>query len=957
MRWWERLDFKILLLSTLLPLAGIVAVSLGVLHLMRQGLVEGARRQSESTAEIITLSVGRVMMEGRADITRALVEDLRSHAGVAGVEVLNADGREAFTKGADTPEGEALALLRANPVPFSVQRGDRLLFYRPLLNDPACRSCHGETNRLLGATKISVPLRQGLEGGFSLVALALAWSIAGVLAMGVLLWWLVRTLVVRPVSRMREATGALAVGDLTVELQGAARGDLGLLWKSLRDSIRSLGAVILRIHEVSRRAAAIAAQTERESAAVVDATTVEADSFAAIASSMEELGASVGQIAEDVEGLSVVAETVHAAAREMAASTGEVHQRAEELNVTVGAVAATIGEMTHTISELTWGTEHLSGVSSETLAAVREVDEVIAAVGAGARESAASSARVRREAEDLGLRAVQRTLEGMEAIRRAVERGADAVQALGQRSTKIGEILDVIDEVNDRTGLLSLNAAILAAQAGEHGRGFQIVASEIRSLAVKTARSTVAIAELINAVRTEVALAVEAMRAGRAEVEAGFGFAREAGAALEKIVESSGVSLEKATAIQEAAQVQSRGLARVREAMSRLDQMAQFLAQGTTEQKREAEKIREAMELLAAGARQISAANGEQALAGNHVASAAERVSEGIGRMSLALNEQREGCRQIRLALVPVVDMPRSNRALALRINQGLRGIASDTGLLEAEVSRFKVLPEESRGALRLGVVPLESPARMHRRFTPLAAYLGQALGRPVELKVALDFDEAVRDLGEGRTQFAFLTPSTYVLAHERYRATVLATALRRGKPFQHAAIICRRDARLRTLADLRGRSFAFGDVNSTSSHIVPRAMLLTAGIDVDQLGSFAHLGHHDAVAAAVVRGDYDAGAVMESVAAQYEAEGLMTLVQSPPIPEFNICATRELPADVRDTLYKALLALTPDGGAGTAVLEALYADYTGFAAATDADYADVREMMQKLGLLGEKDR
>jgi len=250
-------------------------------------------------------------------------------------------------------------------------------------------------------------------------------------------------------------------------------------------------------------------------------------------------------------------------------------------------------------------------------------------------------------------------------------------------------------------------------------------------------------------------------------------------------------------------------------------------------------------------------------------------------------------------------------------------------------------------------VVPLESPARMHRRFTPLAEYLGRALGRPVELKVALDFSEAVRDLGEGRTQFAYLTPSTYVLAHERFGVTLLATALRRGKPFQHAAIICRRDARLRTLADLRGRSFAFGDVNSTSSHIVPRAMLLAAGVGVDQLGSFEHLGRHDAVAAAVVRGDYDAGAVMESVAAQYEAEGLMTLVQSPPIPEFNVCAGRELPVDVRDTLRKALLALTPDGSAGTAVLEALSADYTGFAPSTDADYAGVREMMQKLGLAG----
>jgi HAMP domain-containing protein len=89
-----------------------------------------------------------------------------------------------------------------------------------LLNEPGCRSCHVETKQLLGATKVTIPLRQGLEGGSTLVAIALAWSLAGVLAMGLLFWWLIRVMVVRPVSRMREATSALAVGDLTVDLQG-----------------------------------------------------------------------------------------------------------------------------------------------------------------------------------------------------------------------------------------------------------------------------------------------------------------------------------------------------------------------------------------------------------------------------------------------------------------------------------------------------------------------------------------------------------------------------------------------------------------------------------------------------------------------------------------------------------------------------------------------------------------
>lgn len=951
LRWWQRLEIRVLLLATLLPLIGVVTVSFGVFHLMRQGLYEGARRQSESTADLITRSVERVMKDGRAEITRTLVADLRGNSGIAGLDVLNAEGREAFVKAGASPDREAVERLRADPAPYSVIVGDNLVFFRPLLNGPDCLPCHDSDPPLLGATKVSMPLQETIGGGASLIAAALFWSLAGVLVMGLMFWWLIRWLVVRPVKRMSEATRALAQGDLTIDIPAPPSGDLGQLWLSLRDSVRSLGAVILRIHEVSRRVAEAAAKTEQESAAMVEATSSEADSHASIASSMEQMVASVGQIAEDIEGLSAAAETLRATAQEMSVNTDEVHQRSEELTVTVAEVSSTAGEMSHTIRELTWGTEHLSGVSSETLAAVRDVEESLRAVEAGADESAASSARVRQEAEELGLRAVNRTLEGMESIRRAVDLGAAAVQALGQRSAKIGEILDVINEVNDRTGLLSLNAAILAAQAGEHGRGFQVVAAEIRSLAVRTANSTVEIAELIHTVRTEVGRAVEAMSVGRGEVEAGFGYAREAGAALAKIVESSSTSLEKASAIREAAHAQSLGLSRMRESMDLLEKMAQFLAQGTGEQKREADRIHTAMEQLSASSRQISLANGEQAAAGRHALAAAERVSNGIGHMALTLQEQRGGCRQIRDALVPIVDLPRTNRALLQRINLGLRGINADTQLLETEVSRFKVIPEESRGALRLGVVPLESPARMHGRFTPLAAYLGRALGRPVELRVALDFSAAVEDLGEGRTQFAYLTPSTYVLARARFGATLLATALRRGKPFQHAVIVCRRDAALRTLADLRGRSFAFGDVNSTSSHIVPRAMLLEAGVPVELLGSYEHLGHHDAVATAVLHGEFDAGAVMESVAARYAAEGLIALAQSPPIPEFNICASRDLEDELRARLGAALLALSRKSTDGAAVLDALYPDYTGFVQTADADYDGIRSMMQRLKL------
>lgn len=954
-RWKDRLEVKILVLIVILPLVGVFTVSFGVLHLLRAGFIDVARQQSEYTAEIITRSIERTMREGRADITRTMIQDLRRMSGVEGLDVLNDRGQEAFNPASPTRESAALERLRSSNRAFSLQEEQTIVFYRPLLNGPECHQCHGAEKPLLGATKVTISLREIFKGAAALIRGAVLWSLAGVAFMGLLLWLTIRRFVVVPVRSIREAARAIADGDLTVDAPVHSRDEIGTLWVGLRNSVRAIGRVITRINAVAQRVTEIAEKTEHESAEVVQATAIEASSFDHIAASMEELNASIGQISGELEALAAAAETVHAASRETALNTAEVLRRSEELSTGVGEVSATIGEMSHTIRELNWGTTHLSEVSKQTMGAVQGVERVILDVETRARESAERSAQVGREAEELGLRAVQRTIEGMERIRAAVTQTSGFISSLGQRSQQIGEILNVIDEVNDRTGLLALNAAILAAQAGEHGAGFRVVAAEVRKLAVRTASATVEIAEVIRNVQAEVAGAVEAMRNGLEKVEAGFAYARESGSALEKIVESSRISTEKASSIQEVTQDQVRQLATVREAMTRLEQMTQFLAHGTAEQQRETAEIFRTAESIVDAVNRIRASNEEQTSAGQHVAAAAENVSAGIQRMSLAVREEKEGCGQIMQALVRVVDLPRQNRGLALRINQGLRSIHGDTDLLKVEVEQFRVLGDEESGSLRFGVVPLENPAQMHRRFTPLAAYLGKVLGRPVELRVALDFTEAVRDLGEGRTQIAYLTPSTFVQARTRYGVRLIATALRNGKPYQHAAIVVRRGSGIRALADLRGKTFAFGDPNSTSSHIVPRAMLLDAGLSLEQLGGTEYLGHHDSVARAVLNGEYHAGAVMESVAARYLPEGLEILAQSPPIPEFNLCANAALAAADVERIRAAVLALDAAAAEGKSVLEALYSEYTGFVAGQEREYETVRQMMQRLNLMEDQ--
>ena len=112
------------------------------------------------------------------------------------------------------------------------------------------------------------------------------------------------------------------------------------------------------------------------------------------------------------------------------------------------------------------------------------------------------------------MRAVRETIDAMETSRRSVLDANSVVARLGQRSAEIGTILNVIDDIAEQTNLLALNASILAAQAGEHGKGFSVVAAEIRDLSERTATSTKEIGSLIHAVQEEVQNALDSMSAG-----------------------------------------------------------------------------------------------------------------------------------------------------------------------------------------------------------------------------------------------------------------------------------------------------------------------------------------------------------------------------------------------------------------------------------------------------------
>src|SRR5271168_887517 len=192
----------------------------------------------------------------------------------------------------------------------------------------------------------------------------------------------------------------------------------------------------------------------------------------------------------------------------------------------------------------------------------------------------AEAARRALDAAEQGNRAVRDTLDGMQRIRSSVQATAKKIKSLGDRSLEISEIINVINDITEQTNLLALNAAIEAARAGEAGRGFAVVADEVRKLAEHSRSATKDIAALIKAIQAETNEAVVVMEEGTKEVESGATLADQAGRALDAISNVVRQSAELVQEISLASKQQVRGTEGVAHAMQIISSITRQTTQG-----------------------------------------------------------------------------------------------------------------------------------------------------------------------------------------------------------------------------------------------------------------------------------------------------------------------------------------------------------------------------------------
>jgi methyl-accepting chemotaxis protein len=208
-----------------------------------------------------------------------------------------------------------------------------------------------------------------------------------------------------------------------------------------------------------------------------------------------------------------------------------------ELSDTSQRLTASSGTLSGAVTNITGRVEDQTGRAGQVATASTEMAQTVMEIARNASEIAASATETLGTARS-GAEVVGKTVNEVHEISTKVSELADVMSSLGASSKQIGEIVGVINDIADQTNLLALNAAIEAARAGEQGRGFAVVADEVRKLAEKTAKATTEISQMINSIQGETDKAIKSMDESLARVESGAAFSSQAGDALKTIVSS-----------------------------------------------------------------------------------------------------------------------------------------------------------------------------------------------------------------------------------------------------------------------------------------------------------------------------------------------------------------------------------------------------------------------------------
>lgn len=504
-----------------------------------------------------------------------------------------------------------------------------------------------------------------------------------------------------PVASINAAMGRITEGDLAAEVPDIGDNEIGSIATGARFLAEKLSTTLIRFNSLSSDVVAVLDQLTNALSVVRDTTRKQASAIDRVISVIRTANERQREAAESTDKLSRVSDDntsslleIKAAAEEIAVSTERLFRSAESSY----AMISTLSQSTKSIAD---SSGEVFRAVEDTSASVEEINASLVSVRENARKSSELSTHVRRLLTERGTLAVADAIEAMEKIAEEVIHFEQIIARLDERSKDIEKVLSVIKDVTEKTNLLSLNASILASQAGEHGKGFSVVAEEIRALSDGATTSAKDIAAIVGMIRSQVREAVEVIHTGVKTVEVGKDLIFKSGEAMGETLETAQQSARMTAVVEKAAEEQTEGLRQIRLAMDNVRHMIEQVAKSTEEERKgsglmleSAGEVKEVAELVRKG-------TGEHAAGTKIISKNLEMSRDIVSQVHKAAQDQLKTNEEI----VSAVEEVKSSGLAAMegleKMTRSFGELRNEFDILKREMAVFrtKAAPAPKRSA------------------------------------------------------------------------------------------------------------------------------------------------------------------------------------------------------------------------------------------------------------------
>ena len=417
--------------------------------------------------------------------------------------------------------------------------------------------------------------------------------------------------VTKPMKTITDSFYQLATGDLS--LSGLNLGYLEKI-KTQKDEIGEMSRAGSSLIDYLEEMVQVAEKVAKGDLSVkVNARSAKDQLGTAFSDMTAQLKELVSQVTDSAKKVEIASGGLANAASQASRATEQISATIQQMATGTNEFANTVTHTTQSVEQMAMAIDGVANGAQDQAQAVGMATTIAAQISNTIHEiadNAQSSAKAASEAADTartGAQTVEETINGMNSIKSKVGISVVKVQEMGERSSQIGSIVQTIEEISSQTNLLALNAAIEAARAGEHGKGFAVVADEVRKLAERSSMATREISDLIGGIQLSVEEAVSAMNDGALEVETGVKRAGQSGVALESILNAVASVNSQVSSIAEAAQSINNSAVELDNSMGSVSAVVEENRAATEEMSASSSEVNSAMEVIAANSEETSA--------------------------------------------------------------------------------------------------------------------------------------------------------------------------------------------------------------------------------------------------------------------------------------------------------------------------------------------------------------